>query len=124
MEESPGYHSMPPVVSASNGVSERQPETNGTVVSKKNTYDSNSSSNFDSYNKHESGYAGYSRSLSQPAQATTSPYSPSAASTANSGPSNYAGGNNKFTPSSQPSDKYRYCTIVLLQYWSFNIYLY
>merc|ERR1719400_1717427 len=95
VEESPGYHSMPPVVSASNGVSERQPEMNGTVVSKKNTYDSNSSSNFDSYNKHESGYAGYSRSLSQPAQTTTSPYSAGGNNTtANTGHSNYAGGNN------------------------------
>ena len=112
VEESPGYHSMPPVVSASNGVTERQPETNGAVVNKKNTYDSNSSSNFDSYNKHESGYAGYSRSLSQPAQngpsvATTSPYGGS--NSANTGPSPYAGGNgSKFAPSSQPSDKYRY----------------
>ena len=116
-EETPGYHSMPPqVVSASSGVSERAGESNGAVVSKKNTYDSNSSGNFDSYNKHESGYAGYSRSLSQPAQnghsvaATTSPYS-SANNSANNGPGSYAGGNtNKFAPASQASDKYRYCT--------------
>ena len=101
--ESPGYHSMPPVVSASNGVVERQPETGGTVVSKKNTYDSNSSGNLDSYNKHESGYAGYSRSLSQPGPASTSPYSAGQYG---------AGNNNKFPPTSQPSDKYRYCTIV------------
>ena len=120
-EEAPGYHSMPPqVVSASSGVSERPAETNGAVVSKKNTYDSNSSGNFDSYNKHESGYAGYSRSLSQPAQnghsvaATTSPYS-SANNSANTGPGPYAGGNtNKFAPASQPSDKYRYCTSAVL----------
>ena len=125
VEESPGYHSMPPAVSASS-VSERPAETNGTVVSKKNTYDSNSSSNFDSYNKHESGYAGYSRSLSQPAQSTTSPYSAGGNNTtANTGPSNYAGGNNnKFTPTSQPSDKYRYCTtiVLLLQYSIVQLY--
>ena len=117
VEESPGYHSMPPAVSAST-VSERPAETNGTVVGKKNTYDSNSSSNFDSYNKHESGYAGYSRSLSQPAQTTTSPYSAGGNNTtANTGHSNYAGGNNnKFTPTSQPSDKYRYCTTIAVLY--------
>ena len=47
-----GFHSMPPISVAENN--------------KKNTFDSNSSSNFDSYNKHaESGYAAYSRSLSQ-----------------------------------------------------------
>ena len=62
-EESPvspapgGFHSMPPTVTENN---------------KKNTFDSNSSSNFDSYNKHsaaaaESGYSAYSRSMSQPA---------------------------------------------------------
>ena len=126
VEESPGYHSMPPAVSASS-VSERPAETNGTVVSKKNTYDSNSSGNFDSYNKHESGYAGYSRSLSQPAQnghsvaATTSPYS-SANNSANNGPGPYAGGNtNKFAPASQASDKYRYCSSAVL-YRSFTLY--
>ena len=47
-----GFSSMPPV----------------TENNKKNTFDSNSSSNFDSYNKHsEPGYA-YSRSISQPPQ--------------------------------------------------------
>ena len=48
------FHSMPPQVAENN---------------KKNTFDSTSSSNIDSYNKHaaaESGYA-YSRSMSQPA---------------------------------------------------------
>merc|ERR1719458_1930648 len=50
-----GYDSMPP-----------QQESN-----KKNTYDSNSSGNFDSYNKHSEvpGYA-YSRSISQPPHIT------------------------------------------------------
>merc|ERR1719422_319831 len=49
-KRSHGYESMPPQES-----------------SKKNTYDSNSSGNFDSYNKHNEvpGYA-YSRSISQP----------------------------------------------------------
>merc|ERR1719150_2027913 len=49
-KRSHGYDSMPPQES-----------------SKKNTYDSNSSGNFDSYNKHNEvpGYA-YSRSISQP----------------------------------------------------------
>ena len=56
-----GFHSMPPSVSENN---------------KKNTYDSNSSSNFDSYNKHaaaEGGFNGYSRSLSQPGYAASGP---------------------------------------------------
>merc|ERR1719150_1561390 len=105
VEESPAYHSMPPV-STSNGVSERQTENNGTVSNKKNTFDSNSSSNFDSYNKHGespgyAGTAGYSRSVSQPAQnghGVSSPYS---------GPSPYSGSTNKFGPS-QANDKYRY----------------
>ena len=59
-----GFHSMPPSVSENN---------------KKNTYDSNSSSNFDSYNKHaaaEGGFNGYSRSLSQPGYAASGPRGP------------------------------------------------
>merc|ERR1719446_1670192 len=56
-----GFASMPPV----------------TEINKKNTYDSNSSSNFDSYNKHsEPGYA-YSRSISQPPQNGHPPNGPS-----------------------------------------------
>ena len=110
VEESPAYHSMPPV-STSNGVSERQTENNGTVSNKKNTFDSNSSSNFDSYNKHGespgyAGTAGYSRSVSQPAQnghGVSSPYS---------GPSPYSGSTNKFGPS-QANDKYRYVPLTL-----------
>ena len=58
-----GFHSLPAVSAAE--------------TSKKNTLESNSSRDYDSYNKHaaaaaqaqhESGYAAYSRSLSQPAQ--------------------------------------------------------
>ena len=59
-----GFHSMPPSVSENN---------------KKNTFDSNSSSNFDSYNKHaaaEGGFNGYSRSLSQPGYAASGPRGP------------------------------------------------
>ena len=80
-----GFHSMPPSVSENN---------------KKNTFDSNSSSNFDSYNKHaaaESGYA-YSRSLSQPANQ-------------NGGhgvPHGYSGpASSKFPPPPANNDKYR-----------------
>ena len=67
-----GFHSLPAVSAAE--------------TSKKNTLESNSSRDYDSYTKHaaaaaqaqhESGYAAYSRSLSQPAQqsgyATTGP---------------------------------------------------
>ena len=58
-----GFHSLPAVSAAE--------------TSKKNTLESNSSRDYDSYTKHaaaaaqaqhESGYAAYSRSLSQPAQ--------------------------------------------------------
>merc|ERR550517_991111 len=75
-------------------------------VTRRTPFDSNSSSNFDSYNKHGespgyAGTAGYSRSVSQPAQnghGVSSPYS---------GPSPYSGSTNKFGPS-QANDKYRY----------------
>merc|ERR1719474_247088 len=80
-----GFASMPPV----------------TEINKKNTYDSNSSSNFDSYNKHsESGYA-YSRSISQPPQ---NGHPPNGTSHGYSGPSS-----GKYTqqPNGGP-DKYRY----------------
>ena len=109
MDQSPSYHSMPPV-SGSNGVSERPAETNGSANNKKNTYDSNSSSNLDSYNKHQesSGYAGYSRSVSQPAQNGHS--GSGLHNGTNNGPSPYSGTNNKFGPSNgQANDKYRYC---------------
>lgn len=80
-----GFNSMPPV----------------TEINKKNTYDSNSSSNFDSYNKHsEPGYA-YSRSISQPPQ---NGHPPNGNSHGYAGPSS-----GKYAQ--QPSggqDKYRY----------------
>lgn len=80
-----GFKSMPPV----------------TENNKKNTFDSNSSSNFDSYNKHsEPGYA-YSRSISQPPQNGQPP---------NGNSHGYAGPTSgKFAqqPNGGP-DKYRY----------------
>lgn len=84
------FHSMPPITG--NGI--------GDGESKKNTYDSSNSSNFDSYNKHgagsEPGYA-YSRSISQPPPI-----------------SNVDVGVDKFPPpgtavqNGAPNDKYRY----------------
>ena len=85
-----GFNSMPTV----------------TENNKKNTFDSNSSSNFDSYNKHsESGYA-YSRSISQPPQ---NGHPPNGTSHGYSGPSS-----GKYTqqPNGGP-DKYRYLQIYI-----------
>merc|ERR1740137_360725 len=80
-----GFNSMPPV----------------TENNKKNTFDSNSSSNFDSYNKNsEPGYA-YSRSISQPPQ---NGQPPNGNSHGYSGPSS---GKYSQQPSGGP-DKYRY----------------